>query len=78
MKAIYHDYSIDNEKTIKMNDSMIDVFHYIVLAEYFFCVINLVDSSELLNHNPSQLLLWQQSDDVEELDKDANKERLYS
>lgn len=55
---------------------MIDIFHY-VLAKCFFRVINFVDSSELLNHNPSQLLFRQQSDDVEELDRDANKERLY-
>lgn len=26
LKAICHDYSIDNEKIIKMNDSMIDIF----------------------------------------------------
>ena len=25
-KAIYHTYSFDNENTIKMNDSMMDIF----------------------------------------------------
>ena len=28
-KAIYHTYSFDNENTIKMNDSMMDIFHYV-------------------------------------------------
>ncbi len=32
-------------------------------------LFNLVDSSELLNHNPSQLLFLQQSDNVEELNR---------
>ena len=30
-KAIYHTYSFDNENTIKMNDSMMDIFHYVTI-----------------------------------------------
>lgn len=30
-KGIYHTYSFDNENTIKMNDSMMDIFHYVTV-----------------------------------------------
>jgi hypothetical protein len=33
LKAICHDYFIDNEKIIKMNDSMIDIFYHVVFIE---------------------------------------------
>ena len=63
-------YYTDSKMTIKMNDTMIDIFfHFVVLAECFSVLFNLVDSSELLNHNPSQLLFLQQSNDVEELNR---------
>ena len=30
LKAIYHTYSFDNQNSIKMNDTMIDIlFHYV-------------------------------------------------
>ena len=42
LKAICHDYFIDNEKIIKMNDTMIDVFYTMYSNLYHFTHFRMV------------------------------------